>query len=323
MKFDFIAKTLLLIITAFIIFCGCKTVQQLNKKNKIETSSNKLTSSRITTKIPQKSLPAIQPSTYIPDTLVLIQNLDINIPKEENSDSDLDWLTMLIGAISLLISGLGFYYIIKTFDKDIQNRNLTYLAELDKILIEHPELWTFYDGHNRDLTAMLSIKNSMIEITDCNETFVIENGKDVEIATLNTSSKIFINEILVESPFKIVKNEKIIAKIDGSANIKNINTCDIRIQRLEDKLLNLKLKGLIYYKMNHYEVFIRDKKLKEEWKGITKYSLANSTVFREQLEDILKKRQSEYKGLYLDETYNAFLQTYNEYAETNGRDKIS
>jgi|GEM_PF-2522361 len=242
----------------------------------------------------------------------------LKIETKKSNESITDWLIVISSLIGLLISGFGFYYVVQTFRKDIQSRNLNYLAELDKILIEHPELWSFYDEFQQSHELNVEFENGEIQVSK--EEFSISNGKDLSIKK-HDQSHLYIDG-KIQNDYVLESNDIFNIKVDGNITLSNLGNAKISFIGTNKKILDSKIRALIYYKMNHYEVFIKDKKLKEEWKGITKYSMKHSTPFREQLKTMLEERNGNFKGLYLEDTYKAFLETYNEYADNNQKDRI-
>lgn len=65
------------------------------------------------------------------------------------------WFTQnILGLASLLISSIALAQLIyarMAIHQDVKNRNLSYLSELDRMLIEDPKLWQFYDEDAKDV----------------------------------------------------------------------------------------------------------------------------------------------------------------------------
>lgn len=73
----------------------------------------------------------------------------IKVKIEDDGFSNKDILGYSLTGVALIISGFALYQLLltkETLMQTVDTRNLGYLSELDKILIEKPELWQFYDA---------------------------------------------------------------------------------------------------------------------------------------------------------------------------------
>lgn len=242
----------------------------------------------------------------------------------QDSQSNItDWANLAVTALGLLVSTLGFYYVIITFRKDIEMRNLNYVAELDKLLIEYPELWEFFDEHRQNPKARIEFIKNNCDLYAYNDTIELSGGQNTIIDKLQGNIFVRINDIPVSIPYKVETNDRLLLHIEGDARISHISSeALIRFKSDSARAADHRLRGLVYYKLNHYESFIQQKNSMEGWNGYMKYNLKHSTLFRESLEKILRSRYGRNKGLYTLDTYEIFRKIYNEHAKENDLPEI-
>jgi hypothetical protein len=93
---------------------------------------------------------------------------------KENSDDNLfNVVTAVIALLSLLTSVGGIIYTYRSFQKEKSNKQIDFLSEIDKMLINNPYLWTLYDTRKSNFT-----------ITGCNNLEVGQQELDGQLEAL-------------------------------------------------------------------------------------------------------------------------------------------
>lgn len=164
-------------------------------------------------------------------------------------------LATLAALIALLIS-------IRALNRGKVYNDLSFLSEVDKMLIEHPELKQFYD-HEKKVENM--------KITPA--------SGEVTVSYLNKENKITEEKIKDVSDFDSSK----IKSISGNAIIQIDKKETGHSTPSEKENTDQKIHGFIYYKLNNFEIALErhhDLQSEEAWVKYMVHSMLLSTAFR-------------------------------------------
>ncbi len=155
--------------------------------------------------------------------------------------------TLVISLVSLSISILAAYktYGLGEYQLRLTNRNefQKLLIDVDKVLVEHPELWAIYDSHPipregmNDPTGRAKLEAfayMMLNVFECVFTFYGDSPRLTKAEKESFAAwKGFLSSLLQDSSFmrelldkpniRLVYNAKLIAEVDSILRIKSIS----------------------------------------------------------------------------------------------------
>jgi hypothetical protein len=222
--------------------------------------------------------------------------------KEDELKFVKDWLPLIISFLGWAAAIATLVYIHREYLRNQRHKNLEFLSEVDKMLVNDPKLWAIYDRRRKGiLSSAIVTENGNIEITG-KEEVNIKGEMDV---FAKTHLEIEVNGIVTIkknggaatqiSPGQIVKlntGEKINLTalsntnitLDGTAVIEKTVGSIVRLQDKTDKELDDKLEAFCYYKINNFEsVFAEGKKkgkVYETWRYYMVHTIMRSGIFK-------------------------------------------
>jgi hypothetical protein len=234
---------------------------------------------------------------------------------------NMDALGVIISALGWIISLVVLYYIQNELKMAIKNRNLSFSSDVDKMLIEHPELWEFYDSHigkfsgaNKEefLVCKEYITKEFVSIEDC-KGVTIESDRKIKICFYGRDKKIYDRKVRKHT-FKNKGWCKI--ETDGKTTIRRLEPFKITTLSARNKLLEGKLNAFTYFMLNHFEVILLEKNHETypAWRRYMQYCLRRSERFREKVDKIIIE-DIDFKGLYRDDFTRELKKMKKEYED--------
>ena len=81
-----------------------------------------------------------------------------------------EWMVPLI--ISILLSGVAFWFSWQTFSRDKRYKDIEFLGEIDKLLLEHPELGAYEDAKRKQYESSVEVTTpASIKVTGTEKLF--------------------------------------------------------------------------------------------------------------------------------------------------------
>lgn len=217
-----------------------------------------------------------------------------------------DSLATLISALGWIVSAIVLYYIHEQLRLVIKNRNLGFSSEADKMLIDNPELWEFYDSHvgkfsKRDDNEFRTRSHfsfdtkEILEIADCHGVTVTSTEK-VKVCFYIGRKKMFERKV---HSITFVHHGR--ARIDtyGTTVLQRDTPFTLRQFSMESRQLEAKLDAFTYFMLNHFEVILLEKNQATYpgWRRYMQYCMRKSERFRSKLEKIIEDDE-DFRGLY-------------------------
>src|SRR4051812_22113497 len=78
------------------------------------------------------------------DTTIKLNGVYL-LSEKNNDEKVLNILASIVGLLGLLTAVGGIIFTYRSFQKERSNKQLDFLSEIDKMLIDNPYLWTIYD----------------------------------------------------------------------------------------------------------------------------------------------------------------------------------
>ena len=217
-----------------------------------------------------------------------------------------DTLATLISALGWIVSAIVLYYIQQELRLVVKNRNLGFSSEVDKMLIDNPELWEFYDSHVGKFSVRIGNEyrkgnrftfqtKEILEIEDCQGVTVTSTEK-VKVCLYIKNKKMFERKV---RSITFAHNGR--ARIDtyGKTVLQRDTDFTLRQFSLKSRQLEAKLDAFTYYMLNHFEVILLEKNQATYpgWRRYMQYCMRKSERFRSKLEKIIED-DVDFRGLY-------------------------
>jgi hypothetical protein len=237
------------------------TSQQL-KKSKVnkDSSGNRIQVSQGTWN------GAINNSPYYEQTLKLdstLQQLLLKKLSEEKENKWWEWLVPLIASIIFSAAAVWFSWV--NYRRDKKYKDLAFISEIDKLLLEHPELWAYEDDKRRKYLSEIKMSTpAKIGISGTEKILIKAPYKFIAIA-LREDVQVTINWVQ-QANIPANTSQKFKNTVDAEVTIVGNATLKIKtrngaiLQSLEDKLLDDKLDAFCYYKLNNFELALKGHK---------------------------------------------------------------
>jgi len=221
-----------------------------------------------------------------------LQRTLLNKLTEKEKSNSWEWGVPLTTSIVLSLVALWFSW--RTYSRDKKYKDLEFIAEVDKLLLEHPELWAYEDAKRKQYESSVEvITPSSIKITGTEKLFFKDSfdclitalSKDVSVTTGSGDEQIISAGSQV--PINGKTSTQLIIENDAKVDILSGNS--VILQSLNDKLLDHKIEAFLYYKLNNFEMALKqqnDKSARECWEEYLVYLYKKSTPFNKIIQDI-------------------------------------
>ena len=212
-----------------------------------------------------------------------------------------EWMVPLI--ISILLSGVAFWFSWQTFSRDKRYKDIEFLGEIDKLLLEHPELGAYEDAKRKQYESSVEVTTpASIKVTGTEKLFfrnsfncvVTALDKDVNVTIGSGSPQVV--KAGSRLPVKGATGIELVVENDAKIDIPSGN--NFSLQSLNDKLLDNKIDAFLYYNLNNFEMALNqpyDKSARDCWEEYLAWLYKKSTPFNKMIKDIV---QSEYGDIY-------------------------
>lgn len=179
--------------------------------------------------------------------------------------------------IPLLISIAAFWLTVRNQRRDKTYKDLAFLSEVDKMMVNNPELWAIYD-RGKDKYR-----------------FTDKESLEFSIEPLALGLKVKNNEVVkdISSKEEIEYSKIKDLEIDGKAKL-NIEkrVQEVPLTKLEEVRRVDRLRAFCYFKLNNFEWAMErnhDKQIQEAWDNYMIHTVIHSTLFK----NILKKERDD------------------------------
>lgn len=214
--------------------------------------------------------------------------------EEGEKDKTIEWLIPLV--VSAIFGIAAFFFSQMTMKRDKRYRDLAFIAEVDKLLIEHPELRGYDNNYISKIVAPLTIA-SPVKLTfkgkekitiKGTHSFIVTplNGKTVNISSGNEKKSF---SALDNTSFQNIMEDKDY-EIENDAEIDIRQCSNVIVKPLQDDLTNAKIRSFCYYILNNFELALmhQTRKSIQPWKNYLKHTYNKSNQFKE----LVKNAQS-------------------------------
>lgn len=187
------------------------------------------------------------------------------------------------GPILLALIAIIFSYL--TLSNDRSYKNLAFLSEVDKMLIENPSLWAIYDENLKEYKSELIIKeNSTFKLIGIKTLVCLSSGK-LQITPRPKAKLTYNNKTQedISSPNSLTLKADESLVIDGEVEIQTDEALTLSTSTFDDLKFQGQLKAFCYYKLNNFELAL--KKLhwfqnKDSWEKYLKDVITKSSKFK-------------------------------------------
>jgi len=212
-----------------------------------------------------------------------------------------EWVVPLV--VSILLSGVAYWFSWQTYSRDKKYKDIDFVAEIDKLVLEHPELGAYEDAKREQYESSVEITGpASIKVTGTEKLFfknsfnclITALDKDVNVTTGSGPTQV----IRVGSQVPIKGTTGTELKIENDAKIDILPGNTVSLQSLNDKLLNDKIDAFLYYKLNNFEMALNqpyDESARECWEEYLAWLYRKSTPFNKIIQDIVL---TEYGEIY-------------------------
>jgi hypothetical protein len=110
------------------------------------------------------------------------------IDKKNNDDNLFNIFSSLIGLLGLATAIGSIIFTYRSFQKEKSNRQIEFLSEIDKMLIDNPYLWTLYDTRKAQFTLSNNAKITQQELDGQLDAFCYYHLNNFELVFLYPSA---------------------------------------------------------------------------------------------------------------------------------------
>jgi hypothetical protein len=201
-----------------------------------------------------------------------------------------------IPLLSIVFSLVALWFSWKTFSREKKYKDIEFVAEIDKLVLEHPELAAYEDAKREWYESSVEIGTpTSIKIRGTEKLFfknsfnctITALDKDVSV-TMNSGNKQVITAGNTKRIQGVAETELI---IEDSAKVDIKSNNGVALQSLDDKLLDDKIDAFLYYKLNNFEMALNqpyDESARECWEEYLAWLYRKSTRFKNIIQYIVK-----------------------------------
>jgi hypothetical protein len=220
--------------------------------------------------------------------------------EEKEKDKTVEWLIPLI--VSAIFGISAFYFSQNTMRRDKRYRDLAFTAEVDKLLIEHPELRAYDNDYTVQKRQPLIISAPVTITITGKEKIKITGTHSFEISPLNgdivkISSDGTTNSFVAAdaATYKDIATDKEY-EIENNTKIKITQCSNVIILSTQDEITKSKIRAFCYYILNNFELALmhHDENSIVPWENYLKHTYDKSSQFQE----LVKKAQGENKHIF-------------------------
>lgn len=183
----------------------------------------------------------------------------------------------------------------RSIGRDKRYRDLAFIAEVDKLLIEYPELWAYEDAKKEKYESKIEVTGpAKIKITGTEKIFV--GQACVFTVTASAEKDVLVLGPGINQTIPKGDNGGISLAAAGEITIQNEavlefaekNTIPVILQSAADKLSEGRLDAFCYYKLNNFELALKDQddQAKDCWEEYLAFIYRNSKRFERIIDEV-------------------------------------